>query len=113
MPNPVKVLAVDNAKVWSSKRATQAQRFLLTKDGEDKPRHIFEVPNKPAFSIDNGWWWVLHETKLGGRWVKGRGRSASDYKAEFDDNPTGGDNDFNDAVIWFRTDLLETAGPCK
>lgn len=103
MPNPVRLVARDGATVYTTKNATQKQRVSLTRDGEDKPQYIFEVPDKPEFPISTGVWWVLHETHLGGKWQKGLGRNSGDYIAEFDDNPKGtGDNDYNDCRVIFR-----------
>lgn len=106
MPNPVRLLALDGAKVWSERNASQQQRISLTKDGESKPRHVFEVPNTSTIPLETGYWWVLHETVFNGQWMKGLGRNNGDYRAEFDDNPYGqGDNDYNDAIVRFLTDI--------
>jgi hypothetical protein len=101
MPNPVRLIALDNSKAHFKKNATQRQRISLTKVGETAPRHIVELP-EPAIPLEVGEWLVLHETFYGGRWVRGLGRNDGAYQAEFDDNPQGaGDNDYNDAVVTF------------
>lgn len=103
MPNPIRLKALNNAKAYFRKKATQRQRISLAKVGEKAPRHIVELP-EPPIRLEVGDWIVLHETLLGGKWVKGRGLRVSDYRAKFDDNPEKGDNDFNDAIVTFQTD---------
>ena len=102
MPNPITLLALDNSQAQFARNASQRQRISLTKEGSSAPQHIVELDSNPI-PIETGRWSVLHETLFQGNWVKGRGRRDSDYRAVFDDNPNGGDSDFNDAIVEFAT----------
>lgn len=105
MPNPVKLLALDGTKAHFSKNADYAQRISFTRVGQNEPEHRVQLPADPLH-LETGEWMVLHEASSnnGASWYKGRGRSPNDQRAEFDDNPTGGDNDFNDAIVQLRHD---------
>ena len=89
-------------KVYWSRNASQNQRIVLQKGDKEIVKDLAKGNNEPI-TIEKGTWTVTHYTtsKSKPSWHKGRGRSPDDQRAEFDDNPIKGDNDFNDAVVQF------------
>ena len=80
------------------KEATNPQRIVLEKGST---AYQVDIPH-PPIRLSRGDWTVTHYTRIGLTWVKGRGRTSDNMFLAFDDNPTGGDNDFNDALVFVR-----------
>ena len=104
MPNPIRIKISQNVQYTFETHASNTQHVRFSsKTAKPQTRTGSGDSLSGPFGLDAGTWEITHNSSPNGKepWTKGRGRVRDKQVVEFDDHPTGGDNDFNDVQIVF------------